>query len=284
MARLPTTVNQFEAFIADGGYGENPEDSKAKSYWDEQGWAWRHSSASFVHHLNGTDQHELLKLRIGNLRSLPWDWARQQRVGSHAVTGINWFEARAYARWLNEQFQKCGLLLDNLPGYAVRLPSEWQWELAARGTNPQRWPWGDDESFANQRANLRNSGIDHPNVFGCFAPNISGLCDLAGNVHEWQDGLFFKAGVSEKDYERLLLTNSEFPKGQVQAVNDTRFQHLPRTYLHLLTNDSYLFDLVAARGGSYEVNSRIAACSFRDFYMADFWLLTLGFRIALSKV
>ena len=284
MARLPTTVNQFEAFIADGGYGENPEDSKAKSYWDEQGWAWRHSSASFVHHLNGTDQHELLKLRIGNLRSLPWDWARQQRVGSRAVTGINWFEARAYARWLNEQFQKRGLLLDNLPGYAVRLPSEWQWELAARGTNPQRWPWGDDESFANQRANLRNSGIDHPNVFGCFAPNNSGLCDLAGNVHEWQDGLFFKAGVSEKDYERLLLTNSELPKGQVQAVNDTRFQHLPRTYLHLLTNDSYLFDLVAARGGSYEVNSRIAACSFRDFYMADFWLLTLGFRIALSKV
>lgn len=284
MARMLTTVDQFAAFVADGGYGENINDDHAKKYWDDQGWAWRHNSEAFVRDLNGSaDIRERLERRTGELRAVPWNWTEQRRVGSRAVTGINWFEARAYARWLDEQFQQRGLLTNQLADYAVSLPNEWQWELAARGLSPHRWTWGNYDVEAFKRGNFDQSGIGHVSVPGCFAPNSNGLLDMAGNVFEWQDGLFNNASVTRYQYQRLRAKKIAIPQGRVQTVVDTVHHHLPRNYTQLLHNDEWqTCDMIATRGGSHSVSPRIAACSFRDWFPADFWFLSFGFRVALS--
>jgi formylglycine-generating enzyme required for sulfatase activity len=192
------TVDQYSAFIADGGYGENANDENAQQYWDEPGWAWRHNTDSFQNAVLSVDKkfRRFSDYRTGELRALPWDWADQQRIGSRALRGINWFEARAYVRWLNAQLKQRGVFSSTLANYCATLPNESEREIAARAQKPEqtyalnRWPWGDDAMQARKQANISYSHIDHVSVPGCFAPNDWGLLDMAGNVFEWQDVLF----------------------------------------------------------------------------------------------
>ena len=83
----------------------------------------------------------------------------------HPVTGVNFMDAKAFASWKGR-----------------RLPTEQEWEKAARGTNGFRWPWGN--TFDKNKANVGNRNTTpvgaYPN--GC---NAYGLCDMAGNVWEW---------------------------------------------------------------------------------------------------
>ena len=197
IARAPVTVDQYSAFIADGGYGENVSDEKAKPYWDDLGWAWRYNTDSFQNAVFSVDKkfRRFSDYRTGELRALPWDWADQQRIGSRALRGINWFEARAYVRWLNAQLKQRGVFRSTLANYGATLPNESEWEIAARAQMQEtydwnHWPWGNDDGLSGQRANISSSHIDHVSVPGCFAPNDWGLLDMAGNVFEWQDVLF----------------------------------------------------------------------------------------------
>ena len=208
MGRTPVTVDQFGAFVADGGYGETENDAKAQAYWDDLGWQWRHNTAEFQRNLsNEKDLQQSLSYRHVELRSKPWDWADQQRIGSRAVRGINWFEARAYIRWLDTQLKQLGVFSSTLPNYCATLPNEWEWEIAARAqlldktAVLKRWPWGNDDSLSGQHANISPSHIDQVSVPGCFSPNDWGLLDMAGNVFEWQDLLFNNnAQVSSLDW------------------------------------------------------------------------------------
>jgi iron(II)-dependent oxidoreductase len=83
----------------------------------------------------------------------------------HPVTGVDYFDATAFAAWQGR-----------------RLPTEQEWEKAARGPNGLRWPWGN--SFDADKANVGTRATSavgaHPE--GC---NDFGLCDMAGNVWEW---------------------------------------------------------------------------------------------------
>lgn len=277
MGRTPVTVDQFGAFVADGGYGGSVNDVRAKTFWDEQGWAWRHSTADFVRDTpKDKNLREWLERRSGELRAQPMDWAEQQRVGSRAVHGVTWFEARAYARWLAAQWGVRGVLNGELAGYGVSLPNEWQWEIAARSHEPMstnliRWPWGNEEADAGRRANIHASKIGHASVSGCFAPNAAGLLDLAGNVWEWQCGLFCNAGPVGNDDQRRL-----------RATGRSDRHCLPQEFVHVLTDDSDTSDLVVVRGGSWSFGTLPAACSFCYWNRADFWLKHLGFRVMLS--
>ena len=72
----------------------------------------------------------------------------------------------------------------------VRLPTEAEWERAARGTEGRKYPWG-DEPMDEQRAELAASGCGHPTPVGIYplGNTPEGICDLAGNVWEWcEDG------------------------------------------------------------------------------------------------
>jgi len=107
-----------------------------------------------------------------------WDDARYGIARpNHPVVGVNWYEATAFCVWLTQHLND---------GYVYRLPSEAEWEYAARGTARRPYPWGDALPDA-ERANF-NRTHGGTSAVGCFpagATPVTGLLDMAGNVWEW---------------------------------------------------------------------------------------------------
>jgi len=94
----------------------------------------------------------------------------------YPVVGVSWFDAVAFAKWLTER-----------AGATFRLPSEAQWEYAARGSDGRLYPWGDetpDSSFACYSSDRLRT---HPEVVGSYPKGRGpfGCLDQAGNVFEW---------------------------------------------------------------------------------------------------
>lgn len=84
------------------------------------------------------------------------------------VVEVNWNDARAYCDWAG-----------------MRLPTEWEWEKGARGTDGRPYPWGDDEPTAELAS---FGGLEgQPSPVGSYPKGASpyGLLDMAGNVWEW---------------------------------------------------------------------------------------------------
>ena len=95
----------------------------------------------------------------------------------HPVAYVSWPDAVAYCRWLDSK------LRNTLPqGWHVTLPTEAQWEKAARGTDARRFPWGSEPR--RDRANFAASGTVPAGSIAC-AECAFGLRDMAGNVWEW---------------------------------------------------------------------------------------------------
>ena len=101
-----------------------------------------------------------------------YGWGR----GGHPVIDVSWEDARAYAEWLSAE-----------TGERYRLPSEAEWEYAARAGTTTAYSWGND--IGQNRANCDGCGSrwdDEQTVpAGSFAANAWGLHDMHGNVWEW---------------------------------------------------------------------------------------------------
>ena len=105
----------------------------------------------------------------------------------HPVAAVSWPDALAYCRWLDTTLREWpetppalrALFYD---GGRVSLPSEAEWEKAARGTDPRIYPWGSEPRL--DRANYQASGTAAVGSFDC--PECPfGLLDMSGNVWEW---------------------------------------------------------------------------------------------------
>ena len=113
--------------------------------------------------------------------------------GRHPVTCVSWNDAQAYAGWLSQE-----------TGEEYRLPSESEWEYAARAGTSTAWPWGEGESGQCRHANGADAsakdrysswpwsvacrdGHVHTAPAGSFAANGWGLHDMLGNVWEWTE-------------------------------------------------------------------------------------------------
>ena len=92
----------------------------------------------------------------------------------HPVVLVSQPDARAYAAWLSE-----------ITGYTWRLPSEEEWEKAARGSDGRRFPWG--ETFDPALANTQDRGPFDTQPVGSYPEGASpdGMLDAAGQVYEW---------------------------------------------------------------------------------------------------
>ncbi|MCB1245154.1 MAG: SUMF1/EgtB/PvdO family nonheme iron enzyme [Verrucomicrobiales bacterium] len=163
MAVFPVTVAQFRAFVRAGGYSP-----KGRQWWTEEGWAWREEES-----LSGPGCE---------------DYPPPYRRASVPMTGVSFFEAVAFCRWLRDLGGRCGEAL--LSG--VRLPTEMEWELAARGPDERkvgrRNPWGYQKQDLADRCNVTDSRIGHPSPVGLFGTHGRAWCgaeDMAGNVWEW---------------------------------------------------------------------------------------------------
>ncbi len=162
---FPVTVAQFAAFVAATDYQTSGEERGSAivytgSVWKSvQGANWRHPRG-------------------------PQSDVRQKQ--DHPVTCVTWRDAQAYCAWLSKT-----------SGRLYRLPSEAEWEKAARGTDGRIYPWGDDKPTKELCNFAMNVGDTTP--VGAYPKGASpyGVLDMAGNV--W-DRTSTKWGDSYKNY------------------------------------------------------------------------------------
>lgn len=113
----------------------------------------------------------------------PAHWSKGQipaKEERHPVIYVNWHDAREYCHWLAAQI-----------GLDVTLPSEAQWEKAARGSgDKRRYPWGNE--FNKYKANTSESGIKTTTPVDQYPAGASpyGVLDMSGNVWEWTRSIF----------------------------------------------------------------------------------------------
>jgi len=168
---------------------------------------------------------------------VPLTWKNQQYrqfVGDQQpVVGVDWFDAYGYARWRGK-----------------RLPTEAEWERAARGTSGGKFPWG--ESFANRLANTKETGLKRSATVGSYpgGRSKSGAFDMAGNVWEWCYDWY------KLEYYRQA--HRENPQGP--AIGKDR----------------------VLRGGSWAHPAKMSRSSYRNFGRPIVWSYYIGFRCASS--
>jgi formylglycine-generating enzyme required for sulfatase activity len=104
--------------------------------------------------------------------------------GSRPVVGVSFDDARQYAAWLS-----------SMTGATYRLPSEAEWEYAARAGTTTAYFWG--EEIGEGRANCNGCGSQWDNQqtspVGSFKPNAFGLYDMAGNVWQWVEDCYHQS-------------------------------------------------------------------------------------------
>ncbi len=127
---------------------------------------------------------------------------------SAAVCKVSWNDAQAFIRWLNK---KEG-------GKHYRLPTEAEWEYAARAGSISRYPWGNSSSSAGSYAwyekNAYDVGKKYAHTVGQHKPNSWGLYDMQGNVWEWCGDWY-----GEKYYRNTPLVDPQGPSSGEYRVS-----------------------------------------------------------------
>nr|WP_281384431.1 formylglycine-generating enzyme family protein [Novosphingobium flavum] len=124
--------------------------------------------------------------------------------GSYPVVNVNWVDAKAFVDWLNK-----------VSGRTYRLPSEAEWEYAARAGSTTVYPWGDefDPSKANSSVVAPGDKWGAASPVGSFPPNAFGLYDMVGNVWQWV------ADCNHLDYEGAPTDGSAWTTGDCMWRN-----------------------------------------------------------------
>jgi toxoflavin biosynthesis protein ToxD len=134
----------------------------------------------------------------------PLIWRAPQPLAAlhdHPVVDVSWDEANAFCRWINQEIENVKLKIEKMhvanensfsilnSQFSIRLPTEAEWERAARGIAGRTFPWGD--VWDTTRANTRASGMAGTTPAGAYPSGASatGCLDMAGNVWEWTASL-----------------------------------------------------------------------------------------------
>jgi formylglycine-generating enzyme required for sulfatase activity len=181
------------------------------------------------------------------------------RGPNHPVALVTWHDALAYCHWVDARLRQspatpAPLLALLRDGRQVTLPSEAEWERAARGSSGRAFPWGND--FEADRSNTREAGIGTTSPVGVFPLGATSAAegrveDLSGNVWEW--------------------TRSQHQPYPYQP--DDGREGMPEG------NDVNLVE----RGGAYFYASEFARAAFRLGGHPDYRLHEIGFRLAVSR-
>ena len=173
-------------------------------------------------------------------RKLPDDngWGREQRP----VINVSWDDAIAFITWLNEQ-----------GGHVFRLPSEAEWEYAARGARASDYWWGTE--FSPEYANARSTGgrdqWSGTAPVGQFPANPFGLSDMNGNVREWVQDCW------HPDYSGAPVDGQAWLTGECSRR--------------------------VVRGGAWNMDGASLRSSDREWDDRNFGFTDRGFRVATSE-
>ena len=148
MAKYPITYSQYQVFV------------KASDGLQDTRW-WQ-----------GLAQTK------NNLRNQKW------KIANHPRETVSWYDSMAFSRWLS---WKLGgeYAIDKLEDWLVRLPTEFEWEKSARGTNGLIYPYGNQ--FDKNKSNTKESEIEKTTPVTQYPQGASpyGVLDMSGNVREW---------------------------------------------------------------------------------------------------
>ena len=119
------------------------------------------------------------------------NWKKYNQYGNHPVVFVKWYEAVEYCEWLTDQLKKSSEISVGIrkllqeSDWEIRLPSETEWEKAARGKDGRIYPWGD--KFDNDRLNFTGLQLGTTSSVGCFGKGASpyNVFEMSGNVWEW---------------------------------------------------------------------------------------------------
>jgi formylglycine-generating enzyme required for sulfatase activity len=139
-------------------------------------------------------------------KELLWDGNEPpEEARDHPVTGITWYEAMDYCAWLSET-----------TGRAYTLPSEAQWEKAARGTDGRAYPWG--ETWDPARCHTDPEGFAAVDAYPAQSPY--GGYDMVGNAREWTTTLWGTSSGAPDD--RYAYPWADDGRDDVEAPRTTR--------------------------------------------------------------
>jgi formylglycine-generating enzyme required for sulfatase activity/energy-coupling factor transporter ATP-binding protein EcfA2 len=185
ISRYPVTNAQYRCFVEAGMYED-------QAFWHERlpeaAGLWLAGKMVGENLLETIPENsrEVYRKWLENdkKRFQPYYWNdKQWNLDNHPVVGVSWFEALAYSVWLND-------LLDDVKPEGdveclkIRLPTEAEWEYAARGRQGLRYAWGSDPD--PKLGNYADTELKRTSAVGMFpAGKAFGLHDMSGNVWEW---------------------------------------------------------------------------------------------------
>lgn len=185
----------------------------------------------------------------------------------YPVVGVTWEQANAFCAWRTEYLLK-GLGAAARYVQRYRLPTEAEWEFAARGKNQNEFPWEqanvaseDGCFFANfkpDRGNYTKDGNLITSKVGIYSSNSNGLYDMAGNVAEWTSTIYTEAGI--------------------EAMNDIN----PQLRYNAAKEDPYRLKMKSVRGGSWKDPESYIRSAWRSSEYQNQPRSYIGFRCVRS--
>ena len=188
--------------------------------------------------------------------------------GMFPVVGVTWEQAQAFCNWRNKMYHD----LSKMPrAQEYRLPTEAEWEYAARGgRHNSAYPWGGPyirdakgcfmANFKPLRGNYTEDGYFIPSTVGTYDPNDYGLYDMAGNVSEWTDDTYDE-------------TTSSF------ALDMN-----PSYKYEAREGDTKIMKRKVIKGGSWKDVGAYLQCGMRDFEYQDVCRPSIGFRCVRTHI